>query len=74
MSYLWGGIQEKEVEEVLIRGKNTAILKVNADVCLHCGERLYSIDTIERFRTIRKKLEREETSDLKKVGYAFQVV
>jgi YgiT-type zinc finger domain-containing protein len=69
-----GEIQEKEVEEVLIGGRNTAILKVNADVYLHCGERLYSNDTIERFGNIRKKLEQEETSDLKKIGYAFQVV
>jgi YgiT-type zinc finger domain-containing protein len=34
-----GELIEKEVEKVLKGGANTAILKVKAEVCLHCGER-----------------------------------
>jgi len=33
---------EKEVEKILRGGAHTALLKVRAEVCLRCGERLYS--------------------------------
>lgn len=32
---------EKEVEKLLRGGVNTAIIKVKANVCLHCGESAY---------------------------------
>jgi YgiT-type zinc finger domain-containing protein len=35
-----GDLVEKEVEKVLRGGGNTAILKVCAEVCLRCEERL----------------------------------
>jgi len=36
-----GDLVEKEVEKVLRGGVNTAVLKICAEVCLRCGERLY---------------------------------
>lgn len=63
----------KEVEKLLRGGKHTAVLRVPADVCLRCGERLYSVDTIERFEQIRSKLERQETAEFQLVGQSFQV-
>ncbi|MBA3027542.1 MAG: YgiT-type zinc finger protein [Desulfobacteraceae bacterium] len=33
-----GEIQEKEVEKLIRGGVHTAILRVSAEVCLHCGE------------------------------------
>lgn len=65
---------EKEVEKVLRGGVHTAIVKVHAEVCQHCGERLYSPETVQRFEEIRAKLERQETAEFKLVGRAFQVV
>ena len=69
-----GGMVEKEVEKLLRGGIHTAVLKVRAEVCLHCGERLYSQETVKRFEEIRTKLERRETADFEPLGLSFQVV
>ncbi len=49
-----GELVEKEVEKLLRGGRHTAVLRVQAEVCLHCGERLYSQDTVRYFEKIRK--------------------
>jgi YgiT-type zinc finger domain-containing protein len=64
---------EKTVEKILRGGIHTAVLKVQAEVCLHCGERLYSPQTIKRFEEVRTKLERQETADFHPMGLSFQV-
>ena len=69
-----GDLVEKEVEKLLRGGVHTAALTVRAEVCLHCGERLYSQATVELFERIRAKLERQDLSDLVPVGQSFQVV
>lgn len=69
-----GEVVEKEVEKLLKGGKNTAIVKVTAEVCLHCGERLYSHDTIIRFEEIRKKLQDDDVEEFVPIGKTFQVV
>ena len=69
-----GELVEKEVEKLLRGGAHTAVLKVHAEVCLHCGERLYSKETIKRFEEIRSKLERQETAGFQPLGQSFQVV
>jgi YgiT-type zinc finger domain-containing protein len=68
-----GEIKEKEVEKILKGGNNTAILKVTAEVCLHCGERLYSKETISNFEEIRKKLENQEVSEFIVLGKSYQI-
>ena len=65
---------EKQVEKLLRGGSNTATISVMADVCLHCGERLYSQESVRKFEEIRKKLEQQQTSDFERVGLAYQVV
>ena len=55
-----GKLVEKEVEKLLQGGKHTAIVKVSAEVCLHCGERLYTQDTVRYFEQIRDKLKRQD--------------
>ena len=57
-----GELIEKEVEKLLRGGEHTAVLRVNAEVCLHCGERLYPPEIVRRFEEIRAKLERQETA------------
>lgn len=69
-----GEMIEKEVEKLLRGGSHTAALTVKAEVCLHCGERLYSPETIRRFEQIRAKLERQEVGEFRPVGQSFQVV
>ena len=68
-----GQVVEKEVEEILRGGNNMAIIKVSAEVCQHCGERLFMPDTIELFESIVKKLERQDTHDFKPIGHAYFV-
>jgi len=68
-----GELAEREVEELLRGGDNIAVLKVCAEVCLRCGERLYAQETVRRFEEIRVKLERRETADFQPLGLAFQV-
>lgn len=64
---------EKEVEKLIRGGKNTAVVKVRAEVCLRCGERLYSQETVQMFKQIRVKLAREETKEYQHLGKSYQV-
>ena len=68
-----GEVIEKDLEKLLRGGKNTAVVKIKAEVCTHCGERLYSKDTISYFEQIRSKLECHEVSEFKLMGQSFQV-
>ena len=49
---------EKEVEKLLRGGANIATVTAPAEVCLHCDERLYSAETVNRFQQVRAKLSR----------------
>jgi YgiT-type zinc finger domain-containing protein len=68
-----GEIVDKEVEKVLKGGTNTGIIKVKAEVCLHCGERLYTPETVSRFEDIREKLTQEDISEFELIGKTFHV-
>jgi YgiT-type zinc finger domain-containing protein len=68
-----GELEEKEVEKLLRGGVNTAIIRVRAEVCLHCGERLYSQETVRLFEEIRRKLERKEVANFQPIGQSFKV-
>lgn len=69
-----GDLVEKEVEKLLRGGIHIAVLKVIAEVCLHCGERLYPQETVRQFEEIRIKLQRQDTSDFEPLGQSFQVI
>ena len=69
-----GEMVEKEEEKLLRGGNHTAVVRVKAEVCLHCGERLYSKETISRFEQIRTKLSRQEVAEFQPLGQSFQVV
>lgn len=66
-------VVEKEVKELLSGGNNTAFITVKAGVCLHCGERIYTPEVIERFEEIEQKLSRQETSEFRQLGLSYQV-
>ncbi len=68
-----GELVRKQVEKLLRGGNHTAVVTIEADVCLHCGEHLYSPDTVRRFEQIRAKLKRQETDDFLPLGQSFQV-
>jgi len=66
-----GEIIKKDVEKILKGGGHTAALTVSAQVCLHCGERLYNEDTVRKFESIRLKLEREKTREFTVIGKSY---
>lgn len=64
---------EREVEKLLRGGNHVAVLKVQAEVCLRCGERLYSEETVRHFERIKLKLARQETAEFEPMGQSFRV-
>lgn len=68
-----GELKEKEVEKLLRGGNHTATLRVHAEVCLHCGERLYAEETVRFFERIRNKLKRQDLLDFQPLGQSFTV-
>ncbi|MCK4330538.1 YgiT-type zinc finger protein [candidate division WOR-3 bacterium] len=68
-----GDLLVKDVEKLLRGGIHVAVIKVKAEVCLRCGERLYSQETVQRFEEIRAKLERQEVKNFQPLGQSFQV-
>ncbi len=68
-----GELMERQVEKLLRGGRHTASITVPADVCLHCGERLYTSEVVKKFEEIRIKLERQETGEFQPIGQTFEV-
>ena len=68
-----GELQEKNVEKLLKGGDNTAMINVRAEVCLHCGERLYSQETVKCFEEIRRKLEIKDVVNFQLIGQSYRV-
>ncbi len=68
-----GEVIVKEVEKLFRGGNNTAIIKIQTEVCLQCGERVYSQDTIRKFEEIREKLKKKETGEYTLLGQSFKV-
>ena len=70
---MWRRSAKKLVEKVLRGGVNTLSMKVSAEVCLHCGEKLYAEDVVESFEEIRGKLRKQEFDNFKSLGRSFTV-
>jgi len=69
-----GGVMEvKHVEKLIRGGRDTVSINVAADVCLHCGERLYTEEVARTFEEIRSKLQKRDFSRLKTLGKSFTV-
>ncbi len=68
-----GELTTKKVEKILKGGVHTAIIQVEAEVCLNCGERLYKPDVVRQFAQIREKLKKKETTDFELIGQSFRV-
>ena len=68
-----GELKDKVVEKILHGGNHTAVLQVNAEVCLRCGERLYTEEIVRVFGRIRNKLKRQDLYGFAPSGQAFTV-
>ena len=69
-----GEMVEKDVGELFRGGDHVAVMALRAEVCLHCGKRLCSKETIDRFQEVRAKLSRQEVSEFQPLGRSFEVV
>lgn len=54
-----GGIENKKVEKIVRVGDLSEIVKIQAEVCLRCGEWLYAPPVVKRISQSRSKLQRE---------------
>lgn len=68
-----GELESKKVEKLLSGCGNTVSIKVSAEVCLHCGERLYDEEVVRTFEEIRGKLQNRDFSHFKTLGHSFTV-
>ena len=68
-----GELENKKVEKLLKGSRNAVSMKVIADVCLHCGEKLYDEDVVKSFEEIRRKLKNQEFSHFKILGQSFTI-
>ena len=68
-----GEVVRKRTEKLLRGGVNLATVTIEADVCLRCGERMYSPDTIRSFDQIRGKLDRQQVEEFEPIGTSFRV-
>lgn len=68
-----GELVDKQVEKLLRGGNHTAVLEVAAEVCLRCGEQLYTAETVRRFEEIRTKLARQDFAEFQPLGQSFRV-
>lgn len=68
-----GETESRKVEKLVRGGKHTAVLEVEAEVCTHCGEKLFAKETILLFEKIREKLQKQEFSNLEPLGQNFRI-
>lgn len=68
-----GELVEKKVEKLLRGGTNMASVEVDAEVCLHCGERFYTPQVVELFEKIETELERNDIQTFQAIGQAFKI-
>ena len=68
-----GDLENKQVEKLLRGGENIVSIKVTAEVCLHCGEKIYTEDIIKLFESVRNKLKKHEFSHFKTLGQSFTI-
>ena len=52
-------LTQRTVEKTIHGGNRVAVVRVEADVCPQCGERLYSLESIMRFEQVARKLEEQ---------------
>jgi len=67
------GIVIEEADKLLLGDQPTAILKLSDVVCLRCGERFYSVETVREFVKIRQQLQGEDTQEFQVIGQSFRV-
>ena len=68
-----GELADRVVEKLLRGGRDTAVLKVQAEVCLRCAVRVYPQKAVRQFEALRERLARKETGEMTPVGSSYPV-
>ena len=68
-----GELTKKKIEKIVRGGNHTAVIKVNAEVCLKCGEILFDEKVVKYFEFIKEKLKKQDTVDFTPIGQNFLV-
>lgn len=68
-----GTMQRVERDELVEGCGNTAKMRVQADVCTHCGELVYDLRTIGEMQAMERRLCAGETAGLVQTGVAYRV-
>jgi hypothetical protein len=64
-------MQRVERHELIEGCGNVAKMRVQADVCLHCGEPVYDLRTIGEMQAMERRLCAGDTAGLVQTGLAY---
>jgi YgiT-type zinc finger domain-containing protein len=68
-----GDVKKMDVDVLVREGTNVVLVKVKAEVCLQCGEKLYGPEEVMLFDDIRKKLRKGMTGEFREVGRFYEL-
>ncbi len=66
-------MQRLERDELVEGCGNVAKMRIQADVCLHCGKPVYDLRTIGEMQAMERRLCEGETAGLVPTGVAYRV-
>ncbi len=62
----------REVEHLVSGNCDVARVRVEAEVCLKCGQRTFEPDSVRRFEEIRRRLDAGDVSTLQPLGRTYR--
>ncbi len=68
-----GELEKKLVKEEVEAGSDRILAEVEAEVCIHCGERYFAEGTIDKFIEIKETLKKGK-GNFKEIGKVYQIV
>ncbi len=68
-----GEVVTKQTEKLLRGAVNFAAVTFSAEVCLRCGEHLYSSETLRLFERIRRKLSAQDVEGFEPLGRSSRI-
>lgn len=68
-----GEIFPQQIEHIVRGDTDTAIVKVICQICVYCGYRQFSQETLGIFEHIKKRLLEHDTTGFQEVGVSYKV-
>jgi YgiT-type zinc finger domain-containing protein len=67
-----GTLHRETRDELIEVGDNVVIVRVEVDVCEHCGEYVYDLRTVGELEAIEERVRREDLTGFKAVGTVYR--